>query len=72
VDIGCGVGLAAAAEALKAGVGHIAGIDVANAMIDKARELEPAGDFRTGTGENLPWPNESFYPCVKRREPLLS
>jgi SAM-dependent methyltransferase len=58
LDVGTGTGLFAEAFA-----GHsltIAGVDVNPEMLASARHFMPKGDFRTGTAEALPYPDNSF------------
>lgn len=58
LDVGCGTGLAAQ---IAAGQGaRVAGLDAAEASVAIARERTPAGDFRVGEMERLPWPDHSF------------
>ena len=58
LDAGCGAGMAAyRAAALGA---TVAGIDAAPLLLDIARERVPAGDFRTGDLEDLPFPDDTF------------
>jgi len=58
LDVGCGTGLfcmlAAEREA------SVAGLDAAAQSIAIARERTPAGDFRVGEIEELPWDDASF------------
>jgi SAM-dependent methyltransferase len=58
LDVGCGPGLAAhLASGLSA---RVAGLDAAEASLEIARERTPAGDFRVGEMENLPWADNTF------------
>jgi SAM-dependent methyltransferase len=58
LDVGCGPGLAAH---LAAGRGAwVAGLDAAETSVAIARERTPAGDFRVGEMEALPWPDDTF------------
>lgn len=58
LDVGCGAGLAAQ---LAADLGaQVNGIDAAFALIEIARERVPAGDFRVGEMEELPYADASF------------
>jgi len=58
LDVGCGPGLAAQ---LAAGRGaQVAGLDAAETSLAIARERAPAGDFRAGEIEDLPWPDNTF------------
>jgi SAM-dependent methyltransferase len=42
------------------GAAHISGLDATATFIQIARERIPAGDFRVGDIEHLPWPDNSF------------
>jgi SAM-dependent methyltransferase len=58
LDVGTGTGLFAEAFA-----GHgltVAGVDVNPEMLASARRFLPKADFRTGTAEALPYPDNSF------------
>lgn len=58
LDAGCGSGLAAS---IAAGLGaSISGIDAAEVLLAIARERVPAGDFRHGDLEELPFADDTF------------
>ena len=58
LDVGCGAGMAAR---LSASLGAtVSGIDAAEALLAIARERTPAGDFRQGDIEALPFDNDTF------------
>ncbi|MGN6564207.1 MAG: class I SAM-dependent methyltransferase [Thermomicrobiales bacterium] len=58
LDCGCGAGRFAR---LAADCGaNVAGIDASEAMIAIATSKTPAGDFRVGDMEQLPWPDRAF------------
>lgn len=58
LDVGCGAGLFAQ---LAAGSGAVVcGIDASKAMLDIAADRVPAGDFRKGDLETLPYRDSSF------------
>jgi len=62
LDVACGPGwiTAAAAEA-----GHrVVGLDVAEAMLDQARQRYPHLDVRLGPAERLPFPDGSFDAVI--------
>lgn len=59
LDVGCGIGLISA-EIYALGVGEVHGIDINPKLIKKAREKFPNGQFVVGSGENLPYEDESF------------
>jgi SAM-dependent methyltransferase len=58
LDAGCGTGLFAAMAA-KEGA-SVSGLDASEASIAIAKERTPAGDFRVGEIEELPWDDGSF------------
>jgi ubiquinone/menaquinone biosynthesis C-methylase UbiE len=58
LDVGCGPGLAAQLAAQRGA--QVAGLDAAEASLEIARERTPAGDFRAGGMEDLPWADNSF------------
>lgn len=58
LDIGCGTGMAAQLAA-KLGA-EVAGLDAAEAALAIARERVPAGDFRCGEMEEIPFADASF------------
>ncbi|MGY0232183.1 methyltransferase domain-containing protein [Longispora urticae] len=58
LDVGCGAGEFAGTAA-----GHgaaVSGLDVAAPLIDLARARHPTGEFRVGTMELLPYPDDAF------------
>lgn len=58
LDVGCGSGMAAQ---LSASLGaKVAGIDAAETLLEIARERTPAGDFKQGDLEALPFTDASF------------
>ncbi len=58
LDAGCGSGMAAQMAAARGA--QVSGIDAAEAMLSIARSRVPAGDFRQGDLEDLPFADESF------------
>lgn len=58
LDDGCGSGMAAEMAAARGA--EVSGIDAAEAMLSIARSRVPAGDFRQGDLEDLPFSDESF------------
>ncbi len=58
LDVGCGPGLAAQLAAQRGA--HVAGLDAAEPSLEIARERTPAGDFRSGEMEDLPWADNTF------------
>ncbi len=59
LDVGCGTGLFCMLAAKEEG-GSVAGLDASEQSIAIARERTPAGDFRVGELEELPWADGSF------------
>jgi ubiquinone/menaquinone biosynthesis C-methylase UbiE len=58
LDMGCGAGRFCRIAADRGA--HISGLDATARFIQIARERIPAGDFRHGDIEHLPWPDDSF------------
>ncbi len=68
LDVGCGTGFLAL---LLAQLGHtVTGVDIASAMLDRAREKASAQgltvEFRLSDGDQLPFPDASFDLVVER------
>ncbi len=58
LDAGCGAGMAMQIAAVRGA--HVSGIDAAEALLAIARRRIPAGDFRKGDLEDLPFDDYSF------------
>ena len=58
LDAGCGAGMAAQIAAGRGASVH--GLDAADELLDIARTRTPAGDFRLGEIEELPFASDSF------------
>jgi SAM-dependent methyltransferase len=58
LDMGCGTGRFCRIAADRGA--HISGLDATATFVQIARERIPAGDFRVGDIEHLPWPDNSF------------
>jgi ubiquinone/menaquinone biosynthesis C-methylase UbiE len=58
LDVGCGSGLFCQLAARQGS--RVSGIDAARALLDIARERVPAGDFRAGEMEELPFEDREF------------
>lgn len=58
LDVGCGTGLACAIAAARGA--EVYGLDAAPGQIEIARERVPAGDFRVGDMQFLPYEDERF------------
>jgi SAM-dependent methyltransferase len=78
LDVGCGTGLAD--SRLVSHVRSLAGVDVSQPMIARARETNPGIDYRISDGSRLPYGDDSFdlvfAICVfhhvdLREQPLL-
>jgi SAM-dependent methyltransferase len=69
LDVACGPGLVALALAPSAG--HVTGLDLTPAMLDKARQLQQERglgnlSWRQGRADNLPYPEASFDAVLTR------
>jgi SAM-dependent methyltransferase len=62
LDVACGPGRLTAAAAARGA--EVAGVDFSDRMIERARRLFPALDFRVGDAEALPFPDESADAVV--------
>src|SRR6185436_5638829 len=63
LDVGCGSGWATRLMAEKASGGHVVGIDIADEMIDMARDTSTSFanvEFRVASAEALPFPDAAF------------
>jgi SAM-dependent methyltransferase len=58
LDVGCGAGLYCLLASEQGA--EVAGLDASEGMLEVARERTPAGDFRQGDIEELPWADASF------------
>jgi ubiquinone/menaquinone biosynthesis C-methylase UbiE len=58
LDVGCGTAIFA--EAFAKNGCRVAGIDINEAMITEAQRIVPAGDFRLGSAEKMPFEDRSF------------
>jgi SAM-dependent methyltransferase len=59
LDVGCGSGLLTEELARRLGAESVAGIDP-SPLLEACRERVPGADLRTGSAEELPWPDDSF------------
>jgi SAM-dependent methyltransferase len=67
LDVACGTGVLARAAAERTGDSTaVAGVDLNAGMIEVARRLSPAIDWRVGRAEQLPFPDASFDAVVSQ------
>jgi SAM-dependent methyltransferase len=67
LDVGCGTGvLARAAHARVGASGHVAALDPNDGMLAVARRADADIEWRTGAGERLPYPDDSFDRTVSQ------
>ena len=61
LDVACGTGILAREAASRTGpTGFVAGVDPNPGMLEVARRLAPAVEWRQGVAESLPFPDASF------------
>ncbi len=61
LDVACGTGILARHAAARVGPsGSVAGVDPGHGMLAVAREKAPGIDWRHGTAESLPFPDDAF------------
>lgn len=64
LDVGCGTGVLAGAAATRVGdEGHVAGVDVNEAMLAVARRVRPTVEWCSGPAEHLPF-DDAAFDCV--------
>ncbi len=67
LDVACGTGvLARRIKSIAGSENRIAGVDPNAGMLEVARRLAPAVDWRQGTAESLPFPDRSFDTVVSQ------
>jgi SAM-dependent methyltransferase len=67
LDIACGTGVLTSEVASRVGPnGYVAGVDPSPGMLSVAKELAPNLDWREGTAESIPFPNDSFDVVVSQ------
>ena len=67
LDIACGTGVLAREAAARAGPkGHVAGLDPHAGRLVVASDLSPTIEWREGTAEALPFPDQSFDVVVSQ------
>jgi ubiquinone/menaquinone biosynthesis C-methylase UbiE len=65
LDVACGTGVLAREAALCVGsTGSVVGLDANPGMLAVAARLAPGVEWRQGTAESLPYPDESFNAVV--------
>lgn len=65
LDVACGTGIVARTAVDRVGPeGHVAGVDVNDAMLTVARRVGPGIDYRQGDAASLPFPDGSFDAVV--------
>lgn len=67
LDLACGTGILAREAASRTGPnGFVAGLDPSPGMLEVARQLAPAVEWRQGVAESLPFPDQSFDAVVSQ------
>lgn len=67
LDVACGTGILAREVATRVGAsGSVAGLDLMPGMLEVAKRIAPAIEWKQGTAENLPFPDRSFDSVVSQ------
>ena len=67
LDVACGTGVLAREAASRVGPsGYTAGLDIAAGMLEVARRIAPAIDWKQGPADSLPFPDQSFDAVVSQ------
>jgi SAM-dependent methyltransferase len=60
IDVGCGPGALTAQLVARLGPDRVSAVDPSDAFVRAAQERFPTADVRSGTAEDLPYPDDSF------------
>jgi len=67
LDVACGTGILAREAVSRTGPsGFVAGVDPSPGMLEVAKQLAPAVEWRQGVAESLPFPDQSFDAVVSQ------
>jgi SAM-dependent methyltransferase len=67
LDVACGTGVLAREVALRVGPsGHTAGLDITLGMLEVAKRIAPAIEWKQGPADALPFPDQSFDAVVSQ------
>jgi SAM-dependent methyltransferase len=67
LDVACGTGILARELAPQVGAsGSVAGLDLLPGMLEIAKQLAPSIEWKQGTAEELPFPDQSFDAVVSQ------
>lgn len=67
LDVACGTGILARELAPQVGAsGSVAGLDLMPGMLEVAKQIAPGLEWKQGTAEELPFPDQSFEAVVSQ------
>lgn len=67
LDVACGTGVLAREAAARVGsTGHTAGLDITPGMVEVAKTIAPTVEWKQGSADDLPFPDESFDAVVSQ------